>query len=73
MARPIFPHELGDPDFAWLLSSYLEQNPMYLQVEETCSPIVLVKLDKMLLSPVPKCEQDLEEPPEIDTEQWRKE
>ncbi len=33
MGRPIYPHEVSDPDFAWLLSSFQESNPQYVLVE----------------------------------------
>ena len=42
MARPVYPHELSDPDFAWLLSSYREAHPELFVVESTCLPVTLV-------------------------------
>lgn len=43
MARAMYPHELGDPDFAWLLSSFLEQHPNYYQIDISCLPVVLLE------------------------------
>ena len=42
MGRPLYPYELGDPDFSWLLSSFQENNPGWIMVESTCLPVVLV-------------------------------
>jgi hypothetical protein len=44
MARAIFSHELGDPDFQWLLSNYTEQKPTAAMVDAPCLPVVLVLL-----------------------------
>jgi hypothetical protein len=44
MARAIFSHELGDPDFQWLLNNFTEQNPTTITVDASCLPIVLVML-----------------------------
>ncbi len=46
MARPIYPHELSDPDFQWLLNSYRESRPGVALVDSTCLPLVLVKIDE---------------------------
>lgn len=46
MGRPIYPHEVSDPDFAWLLSSFQESNPQYVLVELTNLPLVFVKDDR---------------------------
>ena len=43
MGRPIYPHELEDPDFAWLISTYRENHPHCSPVESTCLPIVFIK------------------------------
>lgn len=45
MARPIFPHELSDPDFQWLLNSYRESRGQVALVEMSCLPLVMVLLD----------------------------
>lgn len=44
MARAILTHELGDPDFQWLLSSYTEQVETAIMVDSPCLPIVLLLL-----------------------------
>lgn len=49
MGRPIYPHELEDPDFAWLISNFKENNPTCSPVENTCLPVVFIKEDKTLL------------------------
>lgn len=46
MARPIYAHEVTDPDFQWLLNSYAETNPHTALVDQSCLPIVLVLIDK---------------------------
>jgi len=43
MGRPLYPYELGDPDFSWLLMSFQENNPDWLMVESTSLPVVLIK------------------------------
>jgi hypothetical protein len=43
MARAMYPHELGDTDFSWLLSVFLESHPQYFQVESSCIPVVLIE------------------------------
>jgi len=42
MARPVYPHELVDPDFQWLLNTFRETHPNYISVEVTCLPVTLV-------------------------------
>ena len=44
MARPVYPHELSDPDFAWLLSTFRENNPEYLPIESSCLAFVFIKI-----------------------------
>ena len=43
MARPMYPHEQGDPDFSWLISTFLEQHPGYIQIDTSCLPVVLIE------------------------------
>lgn len=43
MGRPVYPHELNDPDFAWLISSYKEANPGVSVVDSTCLPVVFIE------------------------------
>ncbi len=45
MARPIYPHELSDPDFQWLLNSYRESRGQVALVDMSCLPLVMVLLD----------------------------
>ena len=42
MVRPIYAHEMCDPDFSWLISTFKENHPEYVAVESSCLPIVLV-------------------------------
>lgn len=42
MARPIFPHELADPDFQWLVSTYKENNSVSFTIEGSCLPVILI-------------------------------
>ena len=44
MARPIFQHELSDPDFSWLLSTFRENHPEYMYFEYPGVPIILFKI-----------------------------
>ena len=46
MGRPIYPHEVSDPDFAWLISNFQDSNPQYVLVELTSLPLVFVKDDR---------------------------
>ena len=43
MGRPVYPHELGDADFAWLINSFREKNAHCAIVESSCLPVVLLK------------------------------
>jgi hypothetical protein len=42
MARPVYPHELNDPDMQWLLSTYRESHPHTIMVEISCLPVTLI-------------------------------
>ena len=42
MGRPVYPYELGDPDFTWLISNFRDNNPEYSVVEDTCLPVVFI-------------------------------
>lgn len=46
MGRAIYPHELGDPDYAWLINSFRENNPGCLLVEATTLPMVFIREEK---------------------------
>lgn len=43
MCRAIYPHELADPDFSWLINSFRENNPSYALVDVSNLPMVLIK------------------------------
>jgi len=43
MARAIYPHELSDPDFSWLINSFRESNPGYILVDTGSLPMVMIK------------------------------
>ena len=43
MGRPVYPYELGDPDFSWLISNFQENNPQFCVVEDSCLPIVFIE------------------------------
>mgnify|MGYP005696176209 CR=1 FL=1 len=42
MARPLYPHELGDPDFSWLISNFQEHNVDYVCVDTSPLPVVFL-------------------------------
>jgi hypothetical protein len=46
MARPVYPHELCDPDFQWLISNYKESHPNLIMVESTFLPLILIQVDE---------------------------
>jgi len=46
MARGIFPHEITDPDFQWLIKSYCETKGPVAVVDAGCLPLVMVLLDE---------------------------
>ncbi|RIL09040.1 MAG: hypothetical protein DCC75_07495 [Proteobacteria bacterium] len=48
MGRPIYQHELGDPDFNWLISRFMEKNPDYQVLDSSAAPVILIKHDKPL-------------------------
>lgn len=43
MAHAIIPCELNDPDFSWLLNSFLEQHPNSITIEVGSLPVVLLE------------------------------
>ncbi|MDC0358060.1 hypothetical protein OAO01_04520 [Oligoflexia bacterium] len=45
MGRPIYPYELNDPDFSWLISNFQENFPKYSFVETSCLPVVFIEDD----------------------------
>lgn len=42
MGRPVYPYELGDPDFSWLVTNFADQNPQYCQVEISNNPLTFI-------------------------------
>ncbi len=46
MCRPIYPYELGDPDFSWLLATFQESHPNYVLIDSSCLPLILVEMKK---------------------------
>ncbi len=44
MCRPIYPYELGDPDFSWLLATFQESHPNYVLIDSSCLPLILVEM-----------------------------
>ena len=42
MARPVYPHEMVDPDLQWLISTYREAHPEMFLVEVSCLPVTLI-------------------------------
>lgn len=47
MGRPVFPYELGDPDFSWLISNFQENNPEYAVVENSSLPVVFISVQSI--------------------------
>lgn len=45
MGRPIYPYELGDQDFSWLITTFQESHPGYIMVDSIGVPLVLIKVD----------------------------
>jgi hypothetical protein len=50
MGRPVYPHELNDPDFSWLINSFRESNPNSTMVDISCLPLVLFREGAPVLS-----------------------
>jgi|GEM_PF-6003092 len=44
MGRPVYPYELADPDFAWLLTHFQESHPAYIAVQDIGLPVVMVEM-----------------------------
>lgn len=42
MARPIYPHELSDPDFSWLITNFRENFPNYVGIESSLLPVAFI-------------------------------
>ena len=48
MARAVFPHEVTDPDFQWLLSTYCEAHPAAMMIDISCVPVVVILFDQRI-------------------------
>jgi hypothetical protein len=46
MVRPVYSHELTDPDFAWLITTFNEEFPGYLLVDNPGGAVVFIKLSE---------------------------
>ena len=46
MGRAIYPYELSDPDFSWLVDTFVENNPDYVMVDDTCLPVVFFQFNE---------------------------
>jgi len=46
MGRPVYPYELADPDFAWLLNHFQDTRPHYMAVQDVGLPVVMVEMSK---------------------------
>ena len=57
MVRPIYAHEMCDPDFSWLITTFRESHPEYVAVESSCLPVILIDLSSRDAQP-PAEEQD---------------
>lgn len=73
MARPIYAHELSDPDFQWLIHAYRETRGPLTVIEAGNIPVVLVPLVDpearfMPASPPPVSGQLSETAAEVDSE-----
>jgi len=49
MARPVYPHELVDQDYQWLINSYRESHPEAILVDMSCLPAVLILLEDVVV------------------------
>lgn len=50
MARAVFPHEMTDPDFQWLINAYCESHPAACRFETSCLPVVIILCDEKAAS-----------------------
>lgn len=42
MGRPVYPYELVDPDFSWLITNFQENFPEYSFVDNSTLPVVFI-------------------------------
>lgn len=64
MVRPIYPHELADPDFSWLLTTFKENHPHFISVEGAGLPLVLINFEKEAKASESEIKQIVPEPKE---------
>lgn len=43
MGRPVYPYELSDPDYYWLVSHFEETYPDYFIFEDGAQPVVFIR------------------------------
>lgn len=48
MARPVYPYELDDPDFSWLISRYREEHPEFVLLDMVTVPLVMIKIPEIM-------------------------
>lgn len=48
MARPVYPYELDDPDFSWLISRYREEHPEFVTLDVVTLPLVMIKVPEIM-------------------------
>lgn len=46
MGRGIFPHEIADPDYQWLIKNYCETSAPVAVVDSGCLPVVMILLEE---------------------------
>ncbi len=49
MARAVYSHEMGDPDFEWLLSTYSERVPHGIRIDQPGMPFTIITLEGLTL------------------------
>jgi hypothetical protein len=48
MGRSVYPYELDDPDFAWLISRFREDHPEYAMLDVSTLPLTMIKIPEIL-------------------------
>lgn len=51
MARAVYSHEMGDPDFEWLMATYRERFPRGIEVSQPGMPFIIVSLEGVDVPP----------------------
>ena len=70
MCRPIYPYELGDPDFSWLLATFQESHPNFVLIDSSCLPLILVEMKpKVAGEEIPTMTVDDEFQPDVDPDE----